>query len=495
MRNLPEGWVWTTIEQIADLIRGVSYKKAEAVYEPSAGLVPILRATNINDSLALDKGLVYVPSARVSSEQYLIAGDIVLATSSGSASVVGKSASLPSTWAGSFGAFCGVLRVHASVAPYLRHLVTSPEIRDRWSASSRGTNINNLKVGDILLTPIPLPPEAEQCRIVDLLDETVSRLTSATASLEKAKVRLGPLRSCILDLAVRGKLVDVDDASTSVQDATSEIRAQRNEVWDRLSSRGLRRGRLSSSHPPAEGSPTWLPKHWAWVTWSQVGLSQNGRPFPSKDYSSDGVRLLRPGNLAGNGRLVWDSANTRFLPEAYANENLDLLIAPGELVMNLTAQSLRDGFLGRVCLTVEGDDSLLNQRLARLTPTGVLADYMLIVFRSPLFRRFVAGLNSGSLIQHMFTSQVDRFEFPLPSETEQVAITTEVSRLLSLVDSIEGTVARGRVQANALRRSIYQEAFSGGLTCQDPVDEPAIALLERITTARAARTRPIRRGV
>jgi len=48
-----------------------------------------------------------------------------------------------------------------------------------------------------------------------------------------------------------------------------------------------------------------LPEGWCWVTWAQVGLMQNGRPFPSREYQGFGVRLLRPGNLYANGSVVW----------------------------------------------------------------------------------------------------------------------------------------------------------------------------------------------
>ena len=56
------------------------------------------------------------------------------------------------------------------------------------------------------------------------------------------------------------------------------------------------------------------------------------------------------------------------MPQEFREENPDLIVRGGELVMNLTAQSLRDEFLGRVCITDEDEGCLLNQRLARLTP-------------------------------------------------------------------------------------------------------------------------------
>jgi hypothetical protein len=116
------------------------------------------------------------------------------------------------------------------------------------------------------------------------------------------------------------------------------------------------------------------------------------------------------------------------------------IVLGNELVMNLTAQSLRDELLGRVFLTDISERCLLNQRIARFTPIALSPRFWLWLFKSPTFRRFVeAGLNTGTLIQHMFTSQVDRFVFPLPPADESVALVTEVERM---IDSRNRVVAR-----------------------------------------------------
>jgi type I restriction enzyme S subunit len=171
------------------------------------------------------------------------------------------------------------------------------------------------------------------------------------------------------------------------------------------------------------------------------------------------VRLLRPGNLHQAGEVVWDEGNTRYLPERYATSDADLIVEGGELVMNLTAQSLKDEFLGRVCLTRPGERCLLNQRLARLTPCGFSARYALVVFKSRWFRAFVDELNTGRLIQHMFSSQLERFPFPLPPLEEQDRIVAEVDRRLSIVREVDANLKRAR----ALRQAVLSRAFAGSV--------------------------------
>lgn len=211
-----------------------------------------------------------------------------------------------------------------------------------------------------------------------------------------------------------------------------------------------------------------LPKSWTWVRWEQIGFSQNGRAFPSKEYQLEGFKLLRPGNLHVSGKVVWNKENSRYLPESWAEGFPEFIVGPHELIMNLTAQSLKDEFLGRVCLTGPDERCLLNQRLARLAPVRVLPEFVLWVFKSHVFRRFVNDLNTGSLIQHMFTSQLGDFVLPLPPVLEQKQIVAEVEWRLSLIEELEAMALVNFQRAERLHQAILQRAFSGTLFASLP---------------------------
>ena len=94
---------------MSELINGVTYSKSESSDIPSDGYLPILRANNINGKVNFDK-LIYVPKKRITANQLLKKFDNLIAMSSGSKSLVGKSAQLKEDFEGSFGAFCGVIR-------------------------------------------------------------------------------------------------------------------------------------------------------------------------------------------------------------------------------------------------------------------------------------------------------------------------------------------------------------------------------------------------
>lgn len=101
--ELPAGWLFCKVENLAELLRGISYKKDQARNASEKGYKPILRANNINE-LNFDS-LVYVPEELISEDQYICKDDIVFAMSSGSINLVGKSARATGDYDGSYGGF------------------------------------------------------------------------------------------------------------------------------------------------------------------------------------------------------------------------------------------------------------------------------------------------------------------------------------------------------------------------------------------------------
>jgi type I restriction enzyme, S subunit len=114
---------------------------------------------------------------------------------------------------------------------------------------------------------------------------------------------------------------------------------------------------------------------------------------------------------------------------------------------------------------------------------------MLWLFKSPHFRKFVASLNTGSLIQHMFTSQIEEFALPLPPLAEQEQIASEVEAHMSVIDATETQAATLVQRTTGLRQSILRHAFTGQLVPQDPDDDPASELLKLISAERERRKR------
>jgi type I restriction enzyme, S subunit len=339
-------------------------------------------------------------------------------------------------------------------------LAINQNLNEYIRAAHGGAGLAHITKGRFEQSELLKPTLDEQRDIIAEIEKQFSRLDEAVTNLKRVKANLKRYKASVLKAAVEGKLTedwrkqhpDVEPASKLLE----RILAERHAKW-----RGKSKYKEPSS-PNISGFPN-LPPGWIWARWEQIGFSQNGRAFPSAQYQASGFKLLRPGNLHVSGKVVWAEENTRCMSKKWADEFPEFIVGPGELIMNLTAQSLKDEFLGRVCLTGPGEACLLNQRQARLTPILVIPEFLLWLFKSPVFRRFVDGLNTGSLIQHMFTSQLADFVLPLPALEEQHQIVSEVERRLSIIEELEGGVELNLIRADRLRQSILSQAFNGKL--------------------------------
>lgn len=180
-----------------------------------------------------------------------------------------------------------------------------------------------------------------------------------------------------------------------------------------------------------------------------------GRVYPSSEYTKAGMRLLRPGNIAPGGRLSWTSSI--YLPAEWATESGSVLVGPGDVIMNLTAQTLDDGFLGRVCLADVGDEAIMNQRIARLRSEEVLPAYLCAVLQHGRFRRHVAMSAKGSKIKHLYERDFADFPVPVPSLARQNEVISRLQHLDSVSRLAESTMRRSA----GLRRALMESSLMG----------------------------------
>ena len=224
--ELPDGWAWTKIEDIAEFIRGVSYRKDQSSKTQIDDYVPILRANNINVQLNFED-LVYVQQEKVKDEQYVKALDIIIAMSSGSKHLVGKAAQAYQDFEGGFGTFCGLVRVSEEVnQKFIGLFFQSPGYRNEISRLSIGININNLRRENIEKMFIPLPPLPEQEQIVSELERHLSVADEIEATIGAELTRAERLRQSILKHAFSGKLVPQDPNDEPAEMLLARIQAE-----------------------------------------------------------------------------------------------------------------------------------------------------------------------------------------------------------------------------------------------------------------------------
>jgi type I restriction enzyme S subunit len=138
---------------------------------------------------------------------------------------------------------------------------------------------------------------------------------------------------------------------------------------------------------------------------------------------------------------------------------------------------------------------LLVQRVANPKPSPwILNEYLMLLLRSDLFLGQIADHATGSDLPHISGNDILTTPCPLPPLDEQQAILDAVKVRLARADRLEAEANRARALLDRLESAILAKAFRGELVPQDPNDEPASALLDRIRTQRASGAKPQRRS-
>jgi type I restriction enzyme S subunit len=461
--SLPEGWTEVRIASICDIIRGVSYKKEQAAEEAGPGRVPILRATNIQaHKLILDDELVYVPAELVSDTQKLRVGDIVVATSSGSKHLVGKTAPVREYWNGSFGAFCAVLRPMGGIdSRYLAYFFESPAYRNYISKKTLGVNINNLRRTDLEEICVPIAPPKQQTTIVAEIEKQFSRLDETVANLKRVKANLKRYKAAVLKAAVEGKLTeewrkahpDVEPAS----ELLNRILAIRRNSW-----RG--KGRYKEPAAPDTTNRPEVPDGWALASLDQLSCHITSG---SRDWSRYYGRGRGTFILAQNVRPLHFDLTARQPVDAPDGdpETERTRVAINDLLVTIVGANTGD--ICRVGRQVP--DHYVCQSVALVRPTVTSCSRFLELYlASPengqaQWQRYIYGQGRP----HLSFEQLRMTAVLLPPIAEQQRILAEVELRLSMAQQVEAAVQVSEQRGVRVRQAILQHAFQRKLRVPD----------------------------
>ena len=403
MTKLPETWKSSTIGEVADIVRGVTYSKGDTLSATDNDAVPLLRATNLEvDSIDFED-MVYVPKRVVKAQQFLQLDDIFLAASSGSISVVGKSAQVVKTNGETFGAFCAVIRPKNINPKFLAYWVQSPAVRDHWSATAKGTNINNLKPSDISETNIPIPPIDEQHKIVELLEDHLSRLDAALADVKQAKIRAAQFRNVYIDYFLER-------------------------------AKGLK------------------------TTLGSVSKFNSGFAYKSSVWQDYGIPVVKIMNV--KHREV-NLEGCSYVPPEIAESSKSFAVKKGDLLFNMTGATL--GAFGFYNLEKE---ARMNQRVGKFVPIHVNElnlNYLAYFLEAASTQRTIQELAKGAAQPNISPTDILSLDINLPDFGMQNAIVDELNSALFKVSQVDQLCNITQVESKALRRSLLQAAFTGQL--------------------------------
>jgi type I restriction enzyme S subunit len=357
------------------------------------------------------------------------------------------------------------------------------------------TNIAHLGAGRFATMDFPLPPLNEQRRIVAKLEDLLARIERAKDALGAIQPLLEKFRQSVLAAAFRGDLTadwrgknpDVEPA----EELLKRIRLERRKNWEEATLAKMRAkgkaptdDRWKEKYKEPESVDTkrlqTLPDGWAWASveeLAEVGTGATPKRGEDKYYSGGTIAWVTSGAL--NQDVV--SEATEFVTERALSETNLRIYPAGTLLMAMYGEGKTRGMVAELILP-----ATTNQAIAAICLTGV-ASQLRSFLKLALFENYerIRLLSSGGVQPNLNLEKVRAIAVPVCPAAELSVLAGAVTSALERISGVQAVLARAGERAAHLESALLAKAFRGELVPQDPGDEHASVLVERIRTERA----------
>ena len=400
-----------------------------------------------------------------------------------------------------------VLRPAQGVCPaFLFYKAISRDLVNALSGMQYGVSYPAVKDEQVRDQPLWLPPTEEQARIVARLEELFSELDQGVESLKTARAQLNVYRQAVLKHTFAGKLTaqwreENKGKLEKPEQLLARIKQERAarykqqiqkwktavKIWQECGKSGQKPRKPKTPVTlflPRKGEianlPS-LPNSWLWIKVQALLAEPLANGHSVKDRAS-GFPVLRLTAIKTEKLDLSEAKNGDWEYEdalSYLVQQGDFLLARGNGSKRLVG---RGGLVPAVERDVAYPDTMIR---LRLDPKVVDGSFFSYVWNSRLLREQIEGTaRTTAGIYKINQGHILDFMVPLCSLSEQDVVVERLSVILSTIDAMEATIDNQLLKADALRQSVLKGAFAGQLVAQDPRDEPASVLLDRIRAER-----------
>lgn len=466
MSELPTGWLEVEIGNLCDLVNGRAFKPQEWGKE---GL-PIIRIQNLNRPNAAFNFF----NGELDPRHLIVTGQLLFAWSGTPGTSFGAH-----VWNGPAAALNQhIFKVEFDTdqldKTFFRHAINQ-KLDELIGSAQGGVGLRHVTKGTFERTRITLPPLAEQKRIAQKLDALMAQVSTLKARIDAVPALLKRFRQSTLNAAVSGRL-----AATSKITSTSEETIQLNDRARPISVEEL-------AHA-LEITGEQFPDQWSVYALEQLVDQERGIPYgivQTGEHIDGGVPTVRCGDVK---KLTVDTTCLKRVTSSIEANYQRTRLKGGEVLLAIR---------GSVGNTAVAPNSLagsnISREVAMIPCTGdVDARFIALTLQSPRGQQQLAGKTRGVAQKGINLADVRRLPIALPPLTMQRQIVHCAEQLFALADQLEVKVDAAQKRIDALSPSLLARAFRGELEPQDPSDEPAGVLLERIRAQRAAAPKPKR---
>lgn len=447
--EVPENWVWSRLGCIAEWSSGGTPKSTRPEFYD--GDIPWLVIGDLNDGYVYDSNKKITDQGLKNSSAKLVKVDSILLAMYGSIGKLGiNKVECTTNQAIAFTKEIYKLTFNKYLFYYLLNS------REKLIKLGKGGTQQNISQTVIKEVEIPIPPLAEQQRIVTKIESLFSKIDKAKELIEEAREGFENRKAAILAKAFKGELTEKwREENPSIRSSESMWNID-NEV---------------EGHYEAVAIPkTWCQRKLKDIC-ERVSVGHVG---PTTQYycsSTDGIPFLRSQNVKP-GRVILD--DVMHITKEFHNKLKKTQLKAGDLLIVRVGANRGDAAILSSDL---GEVNCANIVFAR--PIGGLSNYLGYFFISNIWRNTVDKITTGSAQGVINTKIVSEVIIPLPPLEEQKEIVRILDNLLSFESKIE-ELTQLEEQIELLKKSILAKAFRGELGTNDPTEESAIELLKEV---------------
>lgn len=294
-----------------------------------------------------------------------------------------------------------------------------------------GSAVKQLTVPMISPKLIPLPPLAEQQRIVAKIEELlpyIDRYEKAWNRLEDLNKRFpADMQKSILQMAIQGKLVEQRPEEGTAEELYKQIQEEKKKL--------IKAGKIKKEKPLLEITedeiPFDIPVDWIWIRLRDICVKiVDGDHNPPSGTKIRTEYLMLSAQNINNNTLV-NLEKVRYLTkEIFYKENERTKVEKGDIFLTTV------GTLGRSCV-YEGNFNITFQRSVSVISTLIHNRYLKLVFDSPYIQQYMVSNSTGTAQKGFYLHQVENLAIPLPPLTEQKRIVAKLEEILTLCEKLK----------------------------------------------------------
>ena len=335
-----------------------------------------------------------------------------------------------------------------------------------------------------LKAPFRLAPLAEQKRIVTKLDNLFAHTRRARQELDHIPKLIERYKQAILSAAFRSDLTaDWRKENPNIETAAELLIRIYKEKLQKYEEKSKKSKKIVLSN-----DKDYVIESWKYTTLETIAEEIVDCPHSTPKWVKDGFICVRTTQFE---RFKLKMDNLRYVSqETFQERILRLKPQAGDILY-----SREGGILGIACQIPPNVELCLGQRmmLIRCNDNWLSGEYLTMLLNSEIILSKVKDLITGTASPHLNVGDVKSFEIPLPPVLEQQEIIKRVKNYFQAIDRLEQEYQKAMKFLDRLEQSTLAKAFRGEIVPQDPNDEPASILLERIQKERENQPKPKKR--